>query len=511
MISKNLAKNDLAVAVQLRDIGIHLAPRDNSVLGDLHEAAIPFNFVKPGAHEVTVLPGGRVQNDNFSTWTLTDPEIFVDSLVVSTSSQTDSAAHSVAVASLADDYAPLIRGHIAMARNVVVPLVAQFEEDADRYLKLAASINPASEFKVLVHRVPALLGDESFNSMGLDQVVNLNELNDQKPRYTLVLSDVDQVVAEICNLGNDRLNGLLADWLEFAPENLIKNVLVANYTAFSSYDELGYYVYDAFTLRRGDQAKSMHLSLAMWLISNYLTSNVKQTTESVSLEKYMEAMSFQREQAGVTLKAALDQIGRHIQNDVLLLSMIPSRKEVTVNERVYRKFVEEGGKTEALFGMLVTEKSYYNLSQVLEKQAELVESWNRYLSYRSSKDLTDIRSNFKSWVRSYMAVAICEQGDEEANYEKTECPGLKIEIMKHVDAEIEHLGHRLHEDIPHTALHMVAKARFYYTSAYELLNEMRQISLMNPDIDPREAATAATISYIVNYLATQVNIVKALG
>ena len=509
MITSNLAKNAIAVALQLKDAGIQLTAADNSAMAELVDSSMPYNFVEQGQRETTVLPGGKVLNNNVSSWTLTDKEMFGDAVVSATGNASEVSDHTLCITALADDLAPIITSHIYTVRSVVIPLVNEFETPAQAFLDLAAAKDPSAEFSIRMLRIPALLGDASFSSMGLDDIVNLAEIRDTGARLTLKLEDVDAVVAEICNLGNARLNGLLADWLENAPDNLIKNVLVANFTDAGNFEEIGRFVFDQYSIRRGNQGDAMDLSLAMWLIANWLKINVKSTKENVTLDEYAASFQYWLDVAGVTLKAALDQLGRQIENGILVTSLIPNRKEVTVHDRLYRVYLEKGGKSEALLGMLMAGQGYFDMNVILENQARLVESWNSYISFRATKDITDIRVNFQAWVRSYMSVAITNQADIECEYEKTN-PGMRDIIMKNVDAEIMHLSHRLHEDIAHTALHMVAKARFFYTSAYTILSEMQQVARFNKDIDPREAAAAATITYLVEYLYSQVNLTTLL-
>lgn len=509
MITSNLAKNAIAVALQLKDAGIQFTAADNSAMSELVDSSMPYNFVDKGQRETTILPGGKVLNDNVSSWSLTDKDMFADALVGATGNSSEVSDHTLRITALADDLAPIITSHIYTVRSVVIPLVSEFEAAAQAFLDLARAKDPSSDFTIRTLRIPALLGDPSFSSMGLDDITNLSEIRETGARLTLKLEDIDAVVAEICNLGNDRLNGLLVDWLDNSAENLIKNVLVANFTDAGNYEEVGRFIFDQYTLRRGNQGEAMDLSLAMWLIANWLKVNVKSTKENVTLDEYTSSFQYWLDVAGVTLKAALDQLGRQIENGVMVTSLIPSRKEVTVHDRLYRVYLEKGGKSEAILGMLMAGQSYFDMGIILENQARLIESWNTYISFRATKDITDIRVNFQAWVRSYMAVAITNQTDIEQEYEKMN-PGMRETIMRNVDAEIAHLSHRLHEDVAHTALHMVAKARFFYTSAYTILSEMQQVARFNKDIDPREAAAAATITYLVEYLYSQVNLTTLL-
>lgn len=503
MLSQNLVKTALSVACQLKEAGVQLSPLDNTPMAELLDDAMPHVFTNKGETETTLLPGGRVVNSNVSTWGTTGPEELTDAIVDTTSNISDVSSHTIRVTSLADDIAPMVNQHLYVTRNVVRPLIEDFEKAAALYLEQTCLKNPTAEFDIKTVRIPALLGDASFNAMGLDEVVNLNEVRDTPSFLTIKFEDVDAAVLEICNLGNDRLSAMVRDWLQFAPENLIKNVLLANFTNMSNIEETGAYVFSQHSLRRGNQAMAMHISLAVWLIANWLKANVKPTHESVSLAGYQDYMQYMTDASGATLKVALENMANQITGDVMVLSVFPSSKQIWLHDGLYRKYLEMGGRSEALLGMIVSGKTYYASGLILENQATLIDSWNSYVNFRSANALVDLRDNFRSWVISYMSVAVSNLTEIEKEYE-AEHPGLVDRIMVEVQKQVDHLGHRLHEDIAHTALHVVAGARFFYTSSYTILSEMVQIARLNPQIDPTEAATAAVIAYIAEYCYSQI-------
>ena len=85
---------------------------------------------------------------------------------------------------------------------------------------------------------------------------------------------------------------------------------------------------------------------------------------------------------------------------------------------------------------------------------------------------------------------------------------FRAQVGERLKAEIEHLSHRIMEDLDHTALHLIAKTRFYFTSAYSILSEMDNVSKENADIDPREAGLLSVIKYLAEYFEAQIVAVK---
>lgn len=524
MLTTRLTANALAVANQLKDSSIILQPSDNSILSELVEASLPVCGEVNQEVNVYVEPGQNFHSPNAGYC----GDTFEENVELVTGHKTTESIHTLKIRSIADDLAPLILSHVSHARNTVVPLINKFEDDAYHFLDLAKTIDPANEFKLVIVRIPKLLADESFNARGLNDIVILSEVKEQDlPRPLVVLNDIDAVVASIKNQGSDRLNGLVEEWLAGAPEDIIKRVLVTNFSSVMSAEDNAKdfygnpsksygvnefyrdYSFSQYGLRRGGRYAALNISLATYIVAKWLRDNVQSTSNNISLEAYQAYFDYIADLAGVTLKHTLKLIRSDVQSNLLVSLISPSTKTIHVIEPVFADYLNEGGKTEALFGMLVTNKSSFDKRVVLEKQVEFISDWNVYLSYRKTKDLSDIRTNFQGWVIAYMQASLNEltQGEQDC---LKEMPNLKDQIMAKVREQIEYLSHSLHENIPHTALHMVAKARFFYTSAYSILSEMQQATTFNKDIDPREAATLSVINYVVDFFDLQIELANKL-
>ena len=118
-----------------------------------------------------------------------------------------------------------------------------------------------------------------------------------------------------------------------------------------------------------------------------------------------------------------------------------------------------------------------------------------------------MQKRFTNFALSTALLDLENQSGMEAEYCAGK-PGIKDALVRRIRAVFEELEHCAMEDVSYTALAVIAKGRFYYTSAFDILNEMREVAKINPDADPREAALLSTISYVTNYLQEQLVVLK---
>lgn len=514
MISKTLLQNSLHTTTELEEAGITISPAPDSLLEELVQLSSPISM------EPAKMVGGvavvqvEALSERKSTWE-TEEEF-----ILATGQWADDAEsqHNLAIQSLADNIAPHVRAHVNFTRNVVVPIINTFENDARVFLSHATQQDPSVDFNILVGTVPEIVFDSSFRALGkgLDAVVNANEVKVSPLSVIFEASLADEVAAGAMSLGSDRLNALLVQ--SGLTKEMLKSVFLENFTTANVKEviktdffgrpvqpnmQTGFY-FSQYDLRRGDLYHSLKLSLAYYLLVLWLMNNEKPSSAKTTAA-YMSDLSDQEDAAAVTLTLSIENIRRQVETGVMVTSVKTSEKTITVHQALYGDYLNEGGRPEALLGMLAGGNVFFSKNQVLEKQADLTRSWNEYLTIRTSQDLIKVRTDFIGWVHSYMANSIVELTPAEEEYLK-EVPALRDEILKRVDEQMLYLSHTAHEDIAHTALHVVAKARFYYTAAYSILSEMQQVARANKDADPREAANIATMIYVLDYLRDQVTV-----
>jgi hypothetical protein len=82
-------------------------------------------------------------------------------------------------------------------------------------------------------------------------------------------------------------------------------------------------------------------------------------------------------------------------------------------------------------------------------------------------------------------------------------------MNKLLESEIDKLSIKDMDDYIGVSLKAIAKCRFFYTSSYNILDDINKIGMVNQEVDVREAALLATINYITDYLTNQLSIANA--
>jgi len=115
----------------------------------------------------------------------------------------------------------------------------------------------------------------------------------------------------------------------------------------------------------------------------------------------------------------------------------------------------------------------------------------------------ELRKRFGSFVEAEALAGLDEQSEMEKEYFVGKS-GLKDKIALRIKSELECLGNGALDNVYETSLRLIAKCRFFYTSAYQILDEMSEVAKSNPDIDPREAALLSAITYLAYYYDAQI-------
>ena len=499
-IRQNTYLNAAVTAKELAEKKIILATRPSTLLGDLLDASASFQSPKTTNAESVLLRG----RGTVGPVILKTPDALADEVNMITRDGDEQSYHSLKIAALAKDIGPYITAHIAHARNVVSPLVVELAQKLEKFKEAAKPLDPASNFEIVKGAVPALLLDESFLSDGLS---SYDGIEVRVPEYVDIPAEqTDEFIANLVNLGSDRLNELVAEWLKTKEKDFVKNCFYANFTSSSL---LGVNVssedYSLWNTNRSVY-RNLDVGLACYLIAKRLFAE-PQPVQGMTLAAYKEKMRSYIDFAGsLALKSAKNALRRQ-EAGTLVSEAILSKKRIVINNTLYQEWLKNGGCPEVLLGMLVSGQVQYNVAAIDENKEQLIRHWQNYLMLAQADVRGEMMKRFKSYLESEVIMGLSELTESEKDYGQN-CVNLKDLIVKKVQEEIERMSHRLMDDVYHTALHVIAKGRFFYTSAYQILNEMTQVAKQNPDIDVREAALLSVINYVAEYFVAQIQVEK---
>ena len=86
--------------------------------------------------------------------------------------------------------------------------------------------------------------------------------------------------------------------------------------------------------------------------------------------------------------------------------------------------------------------------------------------------------------------------------------GYREETLALANARIDQMTVAELEDIPKLAFELVARIAYRYTKAASIIGDMLEIQSVNPSIDMKEAAQAAAVNYITDFLMEQCNVTQ---
>lgn len=503
-ISNACYQNAAQAAKDLAERGIYLDVPSASVLGELLDASA--SFASPKTTELPmVMAGAGAVSKNWST----SIECRANDVAYITGNFEELSMHSKKVSDLVDQIGPAVSSHVSFARNTVKPIVLEIAGKLENYLRAAKPIDPTSQFVIIEGKVPAILGDESFMANGLENYVNF-ESSYPKNNLRIIFPETEEGFAEFTQLGNDRLNQLLSEWVRDLDPGFIRNVAVMNFTSGSPGVDGDYW----FGSTSVGVYSRLNAALAGYIVASRLMSTVLKTENNMTLVEYKNTVRDWIDYCGAEVMKSLSLIRRQIEGNTMVTQVILSKKQITVHQVLYRAWLQAGGKPEVLLGMISSGNVLYSVSAIEESREKLMSAWNVYVSLVQADIRAETHRRLKDYVLWEMAASVQTLLDSEVEYAQGET--LRTRIMENVKAEVEHLGHRLTDDLYHTALHLVAKARFYYTSSYEILGEMAKAAkaraesgaAADDELDAREAALLSAIRYLGVYCASMVKAVK---
>ena len=485
----------LQFADELAQSGIYISPVAESVLSALVEASASTMTVK-----TTELPA--VLTNGSTHWgnsLILDAGTRAWQVENATGDHEESSVHSKTLAAMADDIGPYVLSHLSYARNTVKPKVVELAQAMEHYLEVTKTADPSSEFEIIQACIPEILQDESFLAGGLENYTG-NYKDPKWPSFKITLPDHDDFFKVATRLGNDRLSALFDKFInsfggiKFVKECVYQSLPVEKVAAPYNKNADIYYV-------AMSPYRSMAVGLINYVVGNYLLNNVASSTAK-SLTDYKFALRDVIDFNGSIVMKGVRTLKRLESTNTLVVEMVISEKKITVCKGVYKQLLEQGGCPEMLLGMLARGQAVFNLTAVSEQREALLTSWNAYLSMAQSDLRAAAKKNFYSFIQSKALSDLEELDDAELEFFGNKANAI-ASIEENINKQLDHLGHRLMDDIYHTALHVVAKGRYYYTSAYGILNEMAEAAKINPEIDPREAGLVSAIIYFTEYLFAQ--------
>lgn len=411
---------------------------------------------------------------NFST----GADVVEESLVgVSQSSnQLGQAEHSEAIDEMVTIAARAVRNQLKFSREIVRPLVTETFEEVTKYLDTGAPTKLRHSIKEI--SLPAI-----YNEAGLEDLVGRYSKQPQvdiPPGDRLFPSLTPEELIDRCKTGMSRFDGELTKLIE-SSENIVTRV------------------YDEYFLNRsmfGDTVGSYDAEKVIaFVLARNLNASVPDGVE-VDLSTWRSATAtflaeFGRRVFQTTRRR--DRIARQNQ----IIEMMPDAtdpSEIRVHGEVYRKFLKEGGKPEAIIGACLRGISSPNYTDLLEDAyggEKAVIANERLLQGRL---VAEYESNVTLGLVDTLTKVI--NGNELPE-------GVDVPSHQDVKDWLKANPYRKNQDLDTYVLSCVCNTMFPRYNAYAVLSGIMSYMANDDKLTQREAATMVTIDLVGEYLASQ--------
>lgn len=498
-------------ALTSQQVPIKLIPDAGSPIAELVKASDMINpWDDPTKRSVSDLFVARVSDSK----KLNDVDELANRVEWASSSEgTGSVAmHSAMLDSKSTDFAKIVSAHLNYAKNVVAPVTDAFILQMQEALKAMQPSAAEEDFKIAKAKVPAVLLDETFLNMGLASYLNANNPAGESLPYAglscKTVLEYDYYLG-MMNVGNERINLLIKEWLAGLPEDFLRYVF---YSRFA-------YDYSEEVQKTGEMLKQydrdwrrnnytmMDEGLAVFLMADWMYNNPV-PDDNLSLDQYRSKLIELKQAAGAQVTFCMKQVANQINLGVMVAEANMRSKTILVNEELYKKFLVEGGSPEILLGMLASGQIQYGVQQIMAKAEVYRDSWRNYVTLSISDRRAKLISSFESYMREAAVATLGDLTPSEKEYVETECPNYVENVTKLIDFEMQKHRGKVAENLIHISIELMAKCRFYHTAAYDFLSAMEKARLHNPDITANDAAFLAECEYVAGFLAYMLKPVK---
>lgn len=406
----------------------------------------------------------------------------------------ESSQHSTISGEVVDKLSGLVRNHIKVAKEIVLPVVKSVTEKVIEYDNQLKMYNTLTDITI----VPLSVSNLAKNTDILDM---LERYEGATPIFPATMNLGPMTKEEILlniTTGNNRLDNEIIE----AFSKLDASVITDTYNLFFNYHAANV---GPETIEQTNAFEQFNKALLGFLLARKLFDAVHAGANGMNLASYQNQVAAIRDYCGALVHKALSGIDYDMKSERVIIGLDKQKRIIKVNALMFRQWLENNTE-EAILGCLVSERPYVTLPMITEKKEQLVEAWNNYRTYLTLRKTQDNTNNLKNFIGNIIFVSISE-GLTELENEYIKVNPNHVKTAQDLASEFaDKLTVNDLDNLPEVCLALVTKCRFYFTSAYDILNGMHEVEKINPEISPREAALIAIIYYVTDFFISQVKV-----
>ena len=479
MLSKTLT---LAIpfAKALDEAGVHLSVPMNSAIGVLVQHSTPdmgFNNNQSSTFEVLVREcvttvGGAI----------TDYEGYRESVI--------------------NELVGPVKTHLRVAREVG-SMVTTLAEAARKMASNGQDVGASDNFVVVKDQ----LGPVFEHPLVVDTLGSRLGITNKVPDAFL-LTDMrsrDELMGLITSTADTKLNGLIQQMVEGYDYQWLENV------------------YYAFLARNAGVSSPLNIQFlgaqcpgeraAIYLVASLMATQLLVNTPkdaAGTLAGFRGGMADVRDYASSRAAQAIEEYNSQVSRGQLLTGYRRDGDDhlVYVNAVVYADWLQNGGRPEIVLSASLGGMSSGTTIEINNRSAKLLETWNSYCAVHASR----AASRRAVFLRAVYTNCFVESLSQIADFEKS----YREQNLQHAEQAASAAQKWLEEqsvdrldNFDQVALELVAKIRFPYLPAYEILRDIDTIRRENSEVPVREAALVAATRYIARFLYTQMTVFRS--
>jgi hypothetical protein len=387
-----------------------------------------------------------------------------------------------------------VQGMMQHARGVVAPAVSELVEKTCDTLR-SMSVSSLLGMNVVPWNPPAPMQLAAFETMVEKYAGVAYDSPLMKMRAPTITC---QEIIELMHTGAGTLDAAIDDWAAVKGETFF-NAIWLN-------------VFQITPVAAGERARTfgdivedakngLDSAVAIFLIARKMVEAGALPGTEMSAPAFENMAAELRNQAAGVISRAFEGL-KTIEKAGQLVRKIEG--PVTyVNERVYRAWIDAGGTNEVLFGNSLQDTPNATVTQINEKSEELKAAWQRHSTITATLESNKRFARTKEILAKHFSDQLSAIVDGE---EATE--GNRYTVLKLFEAELSKVRQEEMEDLWGLALRLVCRSRFFRTDAEKILSSIERVKKANPTVDVREAAAAAMIEYIGQWIAAQFKPIK---
>lgn len=382
-----------------------------------------------------------------------------------------------------------VQNHINYSKNVVLPELKEFVKIVSERMSVPQSI--LSGFNIVVSDLPEPMLNTGFKK----RIADFQGGTYANPTVRMYLPVPENAVEALFTGSNDFDESI----------KLWANTITA--------DKVAAMWKDVYT----DQGRAMNLielfetgspdgvnyALFVWLSMSHMVENIPEGV-AYTLQEFQRFSGQYLEAAAIRIQKEYNTDETFNNAKLMIMGQNKYSNQLTVNGPVYREFVKNGGKNEALLGGMLGDNLGKTLGEIETKSGEYFAEYERNEALAQALRRNNSFNEFKSaliWAISSLQYDNLSQEEQGAWTEM----GINVPaIIARAQVIVDELSIPDMENVHATCMKVLCRSRYQYTDSETFLTSMESAMKANPSMDVREAGLVATIEMIGDYLADMI-------